>query len=176
MQQDYFSHFGMAPSYDLDLKLLGKAYRSLQQQAHPDRHIQADSTTRLKSVTQTAFNTEAYHTLRSAVQRGVYLLQINDVDFSLDNYTVSDMELIMQQLKYREQLADIKENNDESSLVSLSLEAKQHITEICDELSTLFAELTPENITIIQNKLCELQFFDKLQIECDDVEEQLILD
>ena len=126
MQQDYFTHFGLSPTYDLDLKLLGKAYRNLQQESHPDRHIHSDSTTRLKAVTQTAFNTEAYHTLRSSVQRGVYLLQLHGIDFSLENYTVSDMDLLMQQLKYREQLSVIKENNDEESLFELAQEAKSH--------------------------------------------------
>ena len=175
MQQDYFSHFGLEPSFDIDLKALGKAYRARQQESHPDRHIQSDSHTRLKAVTQTAFNTEAYHTLKSSVKRGVYLLQQNGIDFSLENYTVSDMQLLMQQLKYREQLSDIIENNDENLLLDLADEANHHAKQLITELNSLFEGDMAQSSTLIQAKLCELQFFDKLKTECDEAEEQLLM-
>ena len=96
------------------------------------------------------------------------------VDFDIETYTVTDTEMLINQLNYREQLNDIKQIKDFPSLMNLldSVTEKQRTIEA--QLTSLFGENTTENAEQIKASLCELQFFNKLAIEIELVEEHLM--
>ena len=109
---NYFDLFNLATDFDIDIKELDKQYRSLQQSSHPDRYVNESSDIQLQAVQKTANNTEAYHVLKSSVKRACHLLALHGDSFDLNSYTVKDIDLLMQQMFYREQLSDIKQSAD----------------------------------------------------------------
>ncbi len=172
--ENYFSAFGFEPSFDIDLAKLGKAYREIQKSSHPDRFAHEEISVQRQAVQNSALNNEMYQTLQSGVKRGNYLLQLYGIDFDLESYTVDDTEMLLNQLKYREQLSEIKDNSSFDSLLALQQEVSDNQTQILSRLNELFSSDVTTNQTLIKASLCELQFFDKLAYECELVEEQLL--
>jgi molecular chaperone HscB len=174
--ENHFQHFGLAESFEIDLKALGKAYRDKQQAVHPDRFAHEPANIQRQAVQETALNTERYQTLKSAVKRGSYLLHINDIDFDLSRHTVDDMDMLIEQLSFREQLSEIKENSDHDKLMDFQDSVHQKQASLQQDIAELFAQDLQANSEQIKAKLCELQFFDKLNYECEQVEEHLLMD
>lgn len=174
--QNHFQHFGLPETFELDLQALGKAYRQAQQATHPDRFAHESAGAQRQAVQATALNTERYHTLKSPVTRGSYLLQLLGIDFDLSRYTVSDMDMLIDQMKYREQLSDIKEQSDFESLVDFQEKLEDKRSSVQHVIADLFNADPIANAEKIKAQLCELQFFDKLHLECEQVEEHLLDD
>ena len=169
----YYDLFGIAPSFNVDKQALDSAYRKLQQASHPDRFVNQPSEFQRQAVQQTAQNTEAYHTLKSAVQRACYLLTISGADFSLSNYTVSNIDLLMQQMEYREQLNELKELGDFEKLNSFADKLQILTDDVEAKIAALFEQDQAEDSTDLKNHICELQFLNKLAKDLDEVEEYL---
>ena len=172
--ENYFQAFGIEPSYQINLRELKKAYRDKQQQSHPDRFAHQDASVQRQAVQATALNNEMFQTLSSAVKRGHYLLGLNGVDFDIESYTVTDTEMLINQLNYREQLNDFKQQKNFSSLMNLLDAVTEKQRKIETQLASLFGENTTGNAEQIKASLCELQFFNKLASEIELVEEHLM--
>lgn len=172
---NYFGMFSLPLTFDLNKADLDKAYRELQQVTHPDRFVNEASDVQLKAVQQTALNTEAYQTLKSPVLRACHLLTILGNEFALTSYTVSDVEMLMQQMQYREQLAEIKSSEDHQQLASFAAKVKTLTADTIGQISNLFTLNVNDNLESIKNLICELQFLQKLAIELDEVDEHLML-
>lgn len=177
---NYFDLFALTPTYTIDRKVLDKAYHQLQLVSHPDKFINQSSEFQRRAVQQTAQNIEAYQTLKSPVRRACHLLSVLGIPFELSNYTVSDIDLLMQQMEYREQLSAIKELADFDKLQSFAtlLDGVTKVT--VDKITVLFAQAIAKNsldklAMDIKNNICELQFLTKLAVDLDGVEEQLLL-
>lgn len=172
---NYFGLFSLPLTFDLNKTKLDTAYRESQKVSHPDRFVNEASDIQLKAVQQTAFNTEAYQTLKSPVLRACHLLTILGNKFDLASYTVSDVDLLMQQMHYREQLADIKQSEDHDLLESFAAKVKQLTENTMGQISTLFTLNVNNNLDAIKNLICELQFLQKLAVDLDEVEDHLML-
>ena len=162
-------------TFDLNKTDLDTAYRALQQVSHPDRFVNDTSDIQLKAVQKTALNTEAYQALKSPVLRACHLLTILGNEFDLASYTVSDVELLMQQMQYREQLAEIKQSEDHNLLESFAEKTKTLTADTTGKISKLFTLNVNDNLEAIKSLICELQFLQKLAIDLDEVEEHLML-
>ena len=173
--ENYFTAFGFEPSFDINLRDLSKAYREKQKVSHPDRFAHEEASVQRHAVQATALNNEMYQTLQSGVKRGNYLLGLNGIEFDLETYTVDDVDMLMNQLSYREQLNEIKGNKSTEELMALQNQVNQKQTAILQNLNELFADDLVANESAIKSSLCELQFYDKLAYECELVEEHLLL-
>ncbi|MCP3673566.1 MAG: Fe-S protein assembly co-chaperone HscB [Gammaproteobacteria bacterium] len=177
---NYFELFGLKPLFSVNKQELDTAYRQLQQVNHPDRFVNESSDVQRRAVQQTAQNTEAYQSLKSPVLRACHLLALAGSDFSLGSYTVSDINLLMQQMEYREQLADIKEHGDFENLTQFADKVDSLIVDTVGKISCLFGQgvenNTDNDFTELKNNICELQFLNKLIVDLNEVEEYLLLE
>jgi molecular chaperone HscB len=173
--ENYFELFGLTHNFNIDKDKLDKSYRNLQQITHPDRFINQATEFQRKAVQQTAFNSEAYQVLKSPVFRACHLLTVLGHDFNLNSFTVTDMELLMQQLEYREQLSVIKDKADMDELVLFSGTLDKLIDVTMVEINRLFESDLKAHLPELKNNICELQFLNKLTVDLEEVEEQLIL-
>ncbi len=174
--KNYFDLFGLTLSFTINKQILDSAYRKLQQASHPDRFVNEPTEFQRQAVQQTAQNTEAYHTLKSAVQRACYLLTISGTDFSLSDYRVSNIDLLMQQMEYREQLNEIREQGDFEMLQAFTEKLKKMINDTEARIAGLFEQDGANDSTDLKNTICELQFLNKLAIDLDEVEEHFLSD
>jgi len=172
--ENYFQAFGFEPSFEINHRDLKQAYRDKQQQSHPDRFAHEEASVQRQAVQATALNNEMYQTLASSVRRGHYLLTLNGIEFDVETYTVTDVDMLMNQLSYREQLNDFKQKNDLDSLMDMQSDVEKLEREIETKLTDLFSGDISSNAEQIKATLCELQFYNKLASEVELVEEHLM--
>ncbi|PCJ49260.1 MAG: Fe-S protein assembly co-chaperone HscB [Gammaproteobacteria bacterium] len=180
---NYFELLSLPLCFDIDRQELDKAYRSLQQVSHPDRFVNESAQRQREAVQQTALNIEAYQALKSLVQRACHLMTLLGHEFDLGSYTVSDVALLMEQMEYREQLSDIKDNNELEELDAFAKKIKSLSQDMTAKISKQFKHLQQINSldntrfdsSSLKNLICELQFLTKLALDLDEVEEQLML-
>jgi molecular chaperone HscB len=110
--KNYFEIFGLAPAYALDLMHLDSAYRDIQSKIHPDRYANAGDAERRASMQMTTQVNEAYRTLKSPVQRAIYLLALNGVDAGFETNTAMPRDFLVEQMELREKLEEAKSGSD----------------------------------------------------------------
>ncbi|MCE1172161.1 MAG: Fe-S protein assembly co-chaperone HscB [Azovibrio sp.] len=166
LKQDYFALFGLTPAFALEGERLESAYREIQARVHPDRHAHlSDAEKRLAMQWATHAN-EAFRTLRSPLLRGAYLLSLQGVDPQFETNTAMAPEFLMEQMEWREALADARAEGDEDALEDLARDLRQ-------DARTLVAQLGDEldgrqDLAAAADTLRRLKFLDKLQNEIND--------
>ena len=124
LQKNHFQLFGLAQSFEIDAAQLDRQYRDLQAQVHPDKstHL-SEAEQRLAMQHSTQVN-EAYQTLRSPLRRARYLLSLHGVDTQEDTNTGMPLDFLMEQMEWREAIAEVEQARDELALDEL--EARLH--------------------------------------------------
>jgi len=137
LNSNFFELFDLPVSYEVDLNKIQQQYMRLQKQVHPDKFVNGSDQQKRISMQQTSWINEAQATLKDPVSRAIYLLELKDIDFSLENETTMDAAFLMQQLELRESLENIK--NETDPLAALDSMAKE-IKNSTDEMKQGFAE------------------------------------
>ncbi|KPJ94133.1 MAG: hypothetical protein AMJ55_06900 [Gammaproteobacteria bacterium SG8_15] len=176
LTQNYFEIFDLPTSYDIDLTELSTRYRKLQTAVHPDKFANASDLERRISMQQSALINEAYQTLKSPLLRARYMLQLKGVDLTNESSVNMDSEFLMQQMRLREALEQVRDAQDpEAKLLVIAKEIEQAITEQITVLSRLFNEDNADQLAKIADYVRRMQFMVKLQQETGALEEELLL-
>ena len=167
---DYFRFFGLNQQFNIDLPALDQAYLAIQKEVHPDRHARgSEAEQRLAMQMATLANT-AYQTLKSPVQRGLYLCQLHGVDAKLETNTAMPAAFLMKQMEWREALDERAEDLPE--LEALMSEVDQSKSDILVEITQAIDGA--KNYQCAAELLRGLLFVDKFAIELDDAIAALI--
>ena len=124
MKQNHFELFGLAPRFEIDLAALDTAYRELQGRVHPDRFANADDAQKRVAMQWSTRANEAYQTLKAPLARARYLCELGGVDAQIESNTSMPMDFLMQQLQWREALAEARTARDEDRLLELERDLK----------------------------------------------------
>jgi molecular chaperone HscB len=159
-QQDHFQLFGLPLSYAIDATQLDQHYRALQAQVHPDKsaHL-SEAEQRLAMQHSTQVN-EAYQILRKPLSRARYLLSLQGVDTQEETNTAMPVEFLMEQLEWREAVA---ETDDVSVLDELEARLHRETRELEDELAGKID--TEKNYADAAGLVRKLRFMEKLAEE-----------
>ena len=176
LTQNYFEIFDLPTSYDIDLTELSTRYRKLQTAVHPDKFANASDLERRISMQQSALINEAYQTLKSPLLRARYMLQLKGVDVTNESSVNMDSEFLMQQMRLREALEQVRGAQDpEAKLLVIVKEIEQAIAEQITVISRLFKEDNADQLAAIADYVRRMQFMVKLQQEAETLEEELLL-
>src|SRR5450631_4138042 len=108
LQLDFFSLFGLPKGFKIDATSLEQSYRALQAQVHPDKFSHLSEIERRFSMQWATRVNEAYQTLRSPLNRARYLLSLHGIDTREETNTAMPVDFLIQQMEWREALADAK--------------------------------------------------------------------
>jgi molecular chaperone HscB len=162
---DHFSFFGLQRSYRLDPLALDKRYREIQSEVHPDRFTQAgDSERRLSMQWATRVN-EAYQTLKKPLPRAQYLLSLAGHAVDGHSNTAMPPEFLMEQMEWREAVAEARMARDVDELEQLHHRVKQRMN---DRYEQLACSLDDQDYALAADRVRRLMFLDKLLFEIDD--------
>ena len=129
LSQSHFDLFGLQPVFDLDVETLHAAYREVQGRVHPDRHVAAGDAGKRVAMQLSARANEAFETLRSPLQRAIYLLEMRGQDIGAENNTAMEPAFLIQQMEWREAVEDARaaKNVDalDRLLADLRVDARQ---------------------------------------------------
>lgn len=169
--QNHFDLFGLPMAFALDGSRLDQAYRDIQAQIHPDRFAHAGEAEQRLSMQWTTRVNEAYQTLKKPFERARYLLQLQGIDAMDPKNTSMPPDFIMQQMEWREALAEAAQARDLGKLQALEKELRAHAKDLQGELARLIDE--ENNYSRAGETLREVRFMDKLLEEVDATYESL---
>jgi molecular chaperone HscB len=118
-QRNHFELLGLPLAYRVDPARLETGYRALQSQVHPDRFAAGSEAERRVAMQWAARANEAYRTLRDPVGRARYLLSLKGFDTGEETNTAMPADFLMQQMEWREAVADATGARDSARLEAL---------------------------------------------------------
>lgn len=169
--KNHFDLFGLPATFALDAERLDKAYRDIQARIHPDRFAHAGEAEQRLSMQWTTRVNEAYQTLKKPFDRARYLLHLQGIDAMDPKNTVMPGDFLMQQIAWREALADAAQSRDEDALRRLEQDLRAHAKALQGDLARLLED--EKNYPRAGETLRKVRFMDKLLEEIDAAYESL---
>jgi len=163
--QNHFELFGLPVAFGVDAERLDQAYRDIQAEIHPDKFAHAGEAEKRVSMQWTTRVNEAYQTLKKPFDRARYLLQLQGVDAMDPKNTVMPPDFLMQQMEWREALAEAGQSKDVGALEKLEKDLRAHAKGLQAELSRLIDD--DKNYARAGETLRKVRFMDKLLEEID---------
>jgi molecular chaperone HscB len=158
--QNHFELFGLPVAFGLDVQRLDEAYRELQAKIHPDKFAHGAEAEKRLSMQWTTRVNEAYQTLKKPFERARYLLQLQGVDAMDPKNTAMPPDFLMQQMEWREALAEAAKSKDEAALQQLEQDLRTQARALQAELARLID--TDKHYPQAAEVLRKLRFMDKL--------------
>ena len=161
---NHFELFGLAEGFELDTRQLAETYRRLQTQFHPDRFATAPEREQLAAVQRAA-------QIKAPLRRAEYLLSLRGTDIRGEQQTLQDTAFLMQQLEWRERLAELKgEADPEGAIEDFRREIRHDHQSLMQRLT---ASLTSGEDLAAADCVRKLKFVDKLLEELERFEDSL---
>jgi molecular chaperone HscB len=168
-KKNHFELFNLPVQYPLDEPTLNRAYREVQSEVHPDRFANAtDAEKRLAAQWATRAN-EAYRTLRSPLDRGRYFLHVHGIDTEEESNTAMPVDFLMQQMEWREAVAEAKAAKNEHALEKLEAQKLAEEKALFQLLTLQLSIRRVEKFTLVlaRDTVRKLRFLEKLGEEID---------
>lgn len=163
----YFELFQIPEQFDLNEEILEKNYRVLVAQFHPDKFAAASAFEQKQALMMSATLNEAHRVLANPLNRAAYLLQKNQsIEAEAPEHTQFEPEFLMQQMQWRETLAEAKFEQDFSGLPELKQEIIQLQTELLAQLRLAFEQARWENAAALVRKG---RFVEKILLEINQI-------
>jgi molecular chaperone HscB len=164
--RNHFELLGLPTAYAVDPSKLESGYRQLQSQVHPDRFAAAPEAERRVAMQWAARANEAYRTLRDPVGRARYLLSLKGFDTGEETNTAMPADFLMQQMEWREAVAEARGERDAARLESLRADIG---TERAEMLRVLERAIDRDaNYDAGCSLVRKLRFIEKLDEEIDE--------
>ena len=101
-----FELFDLPACFMLDAASLDARWRALQAEVHPDRFATEGTAAQRVAMQWAVRVNEAYQRLKDPLQRAAYLCELNGAAIEAENNTAMPPAFLMQQMEWREALAD----------------------------------------------------------------------
>jgi molecular chaperone HscB len=171
---NYFELFNIPVSFDVDLSVLPQTYQQLQRLTHPDKFASGSEQEKLVAIQKNAQVNDAYSVLKSPLSRAEYLLSLRGIDLQHEQQTIKDTAFLMQQMDWREELAEIAEQTDPlGALKSLEDEINLRIKSDLTKLSHLLESVQETAEQNAANIIRQLKFLYKMLSEIELKEDVL---
>jgi molecular chaperone HscB len=173
LTSNYFRVLSLPESYEMDLQKLRLQYHQLQRECHPDKFAGKSSQQQRLAEQYTVYLNRAFATLQSPLLRAEYLLTLKGIDADLGRTTHQDNAFLLEQMELQEALDEVRHStNPADALENLASAIDRRYL----ELQAQFAEeFRAGSYTNALETLAKMHFFNKLQRQADDLEEELEL-
>ena len=123
--QNHFELFQLPQKFAVDAAALDAAYRDVLARVHPDKYVNASDAEKRVAMQWATRANEAYQTLKNPQKRAQYLCELNGVDLQIESNTAMPMAFLMQQMEWREELAEARAGKDADALDSLDQQLRR---------------------------------------------------
>ena len=162
----YFTLFQLEPQFDIDTDSLEQNYRTLAARFHPDRFASASAFDQKQAVMMSSTINDAYRTLKNPTDRAAYLLRQQGIDADAPEHTSFAPEFLMQQMEWRETLAEARGGQDQTALPALDKEISGAQQELWRDLREAFRRQQYEDAAQLVR---QGRFLDKLKKEISNL-------
>lgn len=165
-----FAIFGLTVDFNLDQNLLSERYLSLQKSLHPDNFADQSAQQQRLAVQKSAEINDAMQQLKDPISRADAIIALHQNEL-ITTSSGQDGTFLLQQLEWREQLADIEQSRDEAQLEQFSQHMAQVETDLLQQIAQALADTDWQQAQLINDRL---RFMKKLRTEIERVEELLL--
>ena len=163
--QNYFELFDLETSFFVDDKALNKAYQAQVTRFHPDNFATKSQSEQLQALQSTSLLNSAYTALKTPLNRASYLLNLEDINPFDEKDTNMDANFLLSQIELREQLEDIKEQQDSLALDDFIERVQDFINDNIASISEAFRH--SRDLQKIKTLVRELKFYEQLNKEAN---------
>ena len=169
--RNYFELFGLPPRFSIDLGTLESAFRRLQGELHPDRHVSNPEMERRIALQLSTTVNDAYRTLRHPTSRAQCLIDMAAQSEAKKSDASVPAAFLMAQMEWREAIESACAAQDVLELEALARRLR-------NEMSTQEKDLadaldTRGDIQSAAMRVNELHFYERLRAEIDDALDHL---
>ncbi len=161
---NHFALFNLPTTFALDQKVLSALFRDLQSETHPDRFVTANDAEKRAAIEKATEVNDAYQTLRDPVRRAMYLLWLKNVNGMDEKDTSMPHAFLVEQIEWRESIADAKLKEDTDRLDEMNTELQSVLTSLGDTFSAAYEGDHLPTATTLARKM---RFTQKLIEEVD---------
>jgi molecular chaperone HscB len=104
-----FELFDIEPRFAIDRNALDARWRTLQGEVHPDKFAAQGAAAQRVAMQWAVRVNEAYQRLKDPLKRAAYLCELNGSAIEAENTTAMPPAFLIQQMEWREALADASE-------------------------------------------------------------------
>lgn len=171
---NYFELFEIPQRFDVDVAELANRYRELQKAVHPDKFANAGEQQKLLAISKTAQVNDGYQTLKDPIRRAEHMLLLRGVDIDNESTTMKDSGFLMQQLEWREALAELRDSdNIDADIAALEAEFTQYRQQLLDNLSKQLVDTQASSAMLAADQVRKLKFMAKLQDELTRIQDAM---
>jgi molecular chaperone HscB len=163
---DHFTLFGLEPLFRIDPAVLDARFREFQALAHPDRFAHAGESERRVSLQWATRINEAYQTLKNPLSRARYLLDLAGRGVGQGNDTAMPPEFLMEQMEWREAVAEARQARQATELEQLRHRLRQGMNQDYERLAELLDD--ERDPAAASERVSRLMFLEKLLFEIDE--------
>ena len=163
---DYFGLFQLPRTFRQDTSALDNRFREVQAQVHPDKFVQAGDAERRLSLQWATRANEAYQTLKKPLARAQYLLSLAGHDVEGENNNAMPPEFLMEQMEWREAVAEARMAREQGELEQLHHRVKQRMNSRYEQVADLLDD--SHDYPLAADRVRRLMFLDKLLFDIDD--------
>ncbi|XP_065562872.1 iron-sulfur cluster co-chaperone protein HscB-like isoform X2 [Artemia franciscana] len=132
--RDYFEILNMQKIFGIDAKELQKNFKELQKQFHPDKHARSEKMLQEISAEYSSLVNQAFKTLNSPLDRGIYLLELAGYPFTEEEIHI-EQDFLMKIMEINEELADA---SDKESLLRIGDQNRRIMNGLLEEINDAF--------------------------------------
>jgi molecular chaperone HscB len=163
---DHFALFGLPRAFRIDSPALDEHFREFQARVHPDRFARAGESERRVSLQWATRINEAYQTLKNPLSRARYLLGLAGHGVDLGNNTAMPPEFLMEQMEWREAVAEARQAREVAELEDLRHRVRQRMNKSYGRLAELIDD--ERDTAAAADAVRRLMFLEKLLAEIDE--------
>lgn len=163
---DHYALFGLPRSFRLDASVLDRRYREIAAEVHPDKFAQAGDAERRLSLQWATRVNEAYQTLKKPLSRAQYLLLLGGHDLGAENNTAMPAEFLMEQMEWREAVAEARVAREHGELEQLHHRVKQRMNSRFEQLAEMLDD--QHDYPSAADRVRRLMFLEKLLFDIDE--------
>jgi molecular chaperone HscB len=164
--RNHFDLLGLPACFRIDAAALERAYRALQSDVHPDRHVGGTDAEKRLALQASARVNEAYRALQDPVARAEYLLHLRGVDVRTETDNALPVAFLTQQLERREDAEEAADSQDEPRLAALVDAVRADAAGLQTEVE---AALDAADLERGRRRLRELRFLTHLVEDLDEM-------
>lgn len=164
--KNHFELFGLPVAFSIDSARMEQAYRDIQTQVHPDKFAHLSEQERRLSMQWATHANEAFQTLKKPLARARYLLSLHGVDTGEESNTAMPVDFLMEQMEWREAIAEAKASQDNGELERLHDRLRKETRQQHLELEKLIDAAA--DYAAAAGLVRKLKFMEKLGEEIDN--------
>jgi molecular chaperone HscB len=131
LRSNDFELFDIPLSFKQDRTVLDARWRALQTQVHPDRFVTQGAPAQRLAMQWSVRVNEAYQRLKHPLQRAAYLCELAGAPIEADSNTSMPSAFLLQQIAWRETLAD---QPSAAAILALQREVAQYRQTLLSEI------------------------------------------